>query len=617
MARLVGLISPWHDNLQEIRLHEMIGKFIVPPSSAIVTKTGRGFGFGILGKRLAPAAVLTVGGVTVMLDGYVYESPLDSKVKPILSSIIDSYRNVGFKETLRRTNGDFAIALFDATSHTLWLARDRIGTRPLYFCRKKDEFFAFSSQPSPLLGLPGMGRTLNRRYVGLFAGSHYRTFDNSPDESPFAEISQLPAGSFAEVRADREPRISEYWTLEEQPDFSADKETLAEEYRQHLFDAVQRRLKFADNPGFLLSGGMDSSSVLSSAVRITGSRQRAFSSVYADRTYDESDDIRSMLDSAVEAWSPVPIENPNLVDVVEQMIRVHDEPVATATWLSHYAVCESASRAGVSSLFGGLGGDELNAGEYEHFFFRFADLRLAGEEVELEKDVAEWIRYHDHPIYKKDFKLVESMLSSVVDLDTPGLCLPDRRRIDRYSSVVNREYFDVKKYTPIMDRKFSSYLKNRTYQDIFRETAPCCLRAEDRQASAFGIDHFDPFFDYRLVEFMFRVPGHLKISRGITKVLLREATRGLLPEETRTRIKKTGWNAPAHVWFTGRNLDLMRDIVTSTSFRQRGIYNFAEVERLIDEHETIVNDGLPTDNHMMFLWQLLNLELWHRQLDTL
>ena len=100
-----------------------------------------------------------------------------------------------------------------------------------------------------------------------------------------------------------------------------------------------------------------------------------------------------------------------------------------------------------------------------------------------------------------------------------------------------------------MDRPFSSYLKNRTYQDLFRETAPCCLRAEDRQGEAYEIRQVDPFFDHRLAEFMFRVPGNMKIRDGITKRLLREAMKGILPEETRTRVKKTGWNAPAHVWF--------------------------------------------------------------------
>ena len=141
-----------------------------------------------------------------------------------------------------------------------------------------------------------------------------------------------------------------------------------------------------------------------------------------------------------------------------------------------------------------------------------------------------------------------------------------------------------------MDKVFASYLRNRTYQDMFRETAPCCLRAEDRQTHAAGLRNCDPFFDHRLAELMFRVPGELKIHEGVTKQLLRRATRGLLPEETRTRIKKTGWNAPADNWFSGPGRDLLHDVVSSAAF-DRGIYDLAEVRRLIDEHDEIVGSG--------------------------
>jgi len=186
----------------------------------------------------------------------------------------------------------------------------------------------------------------------------------------------------------------------------------------------------------------------------------------------------------------------------------------------------------------------------------------------------------------------------------------------RYTQAVNQNFFDAT-FQPRMDQPFSSYLKNRTYQDLYFETAPCCLRAEDRQAAAYGLDNFLPFFDHRLVEFMFRVPGTLKIRDGVTKVLLREAMTGILPDETRTRIKKTGWNAPAHRWFLGQGLDRLRDLINSRSFREREIYNLKEIDRILTEHEAIVTSGEPRENHMMFLWQLVNLELWLASIENI
>ena len=146
---------------------------------------------------------------------------------------------------------------------------------------------------------------------------------------------------------------------------------------------------------------------------------------------------------------------------------------------------------------------------------------------------------------------------------------------------------------------------------LFR--SPCCLRAEDRQTEAFGLRHYLPFFDHRLVEFMFRVPGSLKIRDGVTKHLLRKAMQGIVPEETRNRIKKTGWNAPADRWFSGHSREALFDLIRSRKFRERGIYNVREVERIADEHVVIVTEGRMQENHMMFLWQLVNLELWFQE----
>src|SRR5215813_2234771 len=103
-------------------------------------------------------------------------------------------------------------------------------------------------------------------------------------------------------------------------------------------------------------------------------------------------------------------------------------------------------------------------------------------------------------------------------------------------------------------------------------------------------------------------PEAQRSARRTTKLLLREAMRGILPEETRTRVKKTGWNAPAHVWFTGPGRDLVLDLIGSRAFRERGVYQPQRVRQIVDEHERIVESGAVAENHMMFLWQLLNLE---------
>lgn len=520
------------------------------------------------------------------------------------------YRRHGFVDAVRRLKGDYSLALFDEKSHTLWLARDRFGVKPLYYTVRKDSI-AFSSVPRALLTLPDVSRDVNPGYVARFGGSHYRTFDNLPSESPFKSVHQLPASSVVSFVGLRQTAPKSYWSLEEKDDWTKDEETLADEYRALLMNAVSRRLDFSDRRIFTLSGGLDSSSVLSCAHALTGNRQFAVSSVYTDATYDERDEIADVVKEKVSEWRSVEIPNQvDLVGLVGELVRIHDEPVATATWLSHMLICKEVAAQGFNSIFGGLGGDELNAGEYEYFPYFFADLRAADLSDKLEIEIEAWKSNHDHPIYRKNAEAAASLMSTLVDRSVQGACRPDRNRMLRYTKAISPEYMELKDFEPNMDAPFSSYLKNRAYQDLFRETLPCCLRAEDRQCTEMGLAHFEPFLDDELVEFMFRVRGTSKIRNGITKNLLRMAMHGVLPEATRARVKKTGWNAPAHQWFSGTTLQQIRDIVSSRSFRERGIYNMKVVREIIDEHEEIVEKNEMRENHMMFLWQLLNLHLW-------
>ena len=546
--------------------------------------------------------------ISIVVDGFVYNYN-ETHTQTIAEYITQQYRKLGFEKTISELNGDFVIALYDNAENTLWIARDRVGVKPLYYAKTNDSF-VFASRLRSIIDTKWVTSEPDPAFVGRFAGGHYRYIDNIPGSSPYKEIQQLSAAHILRLK-DNELKVWPYWKLEETENFQKTENELAEEYRALLSDAVNIRYASAVKPAFTLSGGMDSSSVLASAVKHTGNKQHAFSSVYVDKTYDESDEIASMLNSCVEEWHKVVLDNkPDVFANVRKMIAVNDEPVATATWLSHYLLCDEVKKQGFGSLFGGLGGDELNAGEYEYFFFHFADLIRSGKKEMFLSEVEKWSEYHNHPVFKKNLAVAEESVKRMADLNHIGVCLPDLKRMHKYAGTVNADYFNFAAFKPEMLHPFNSYLKNRTYQDIFFETAPCCLRAEDRQTLAFGLDNFVPFFDYRLLEFMFKVPGDLKIRNGVTKILLRDAMNGVLPEETRSRIKKTGWNAPAHMWFSGKGLEELTDMVHSQQFRQRGIYNIAEVDKIINEHEEIVRTGVVKENHMMFLWQLVNLELW-------
>lgn len=616
MSRIAGYVT-WKSEDVGYRHEQVVQMLDTMPGDEKLVIDEVALSLGIKGTG---GCVAQSDGFLVAIDGRVFNSHELHKITPSAPAddaglILELCRTLGFEAVLQQINGDIAIVFFDRHLGRLWLGRDRFGVKPLYYILNA-QGFGFASLPATLLSLPGVNDAIDRRYVGLIAGSHYRTFDNVPERSPFIDVGQLPAAHLLETSFSGINTLRPYWRLRHHALHNQDEEALAEQYCELLLDAVHRRLTIAKRPAFTLSGGMDSSSVLGCAVRLMNHPADAFSSLYVDPTYDERAEIHDVVEAGLTHWKPVELaDNLDVFAIVQRLVGIHQEPVATATWLSHDLVSECVAEAGFDSLFGGLGGDELNAGEYEYFPLFFADLRAAGQEAQLAVEIARWAEYHDHSIYRKNAVIAERLITDLAWPEKAGYCRPNLERQRRYSRAVLKDFFDVAMFEPIMEHPFATCLANRAYQDLTRETTPCCLRAEDRQCSAHGLEHFDPFLDYRLVEFMFAVPGTMKIRNGVTKYLLRKAMQGILPETTRTRIKKTGWNAPAHRWLSGAGLIPVRDMVASRVFQERGIYDVAEVGRLIDEHERIIETNATCENHMMFLWQLLNLELWLQWLE--
>lgn len=559
--------------------------------------------------------VFAIEGKILNLDDIVPHFTKGSKEFKL--SMFEAIKKFGFEGLVKKLRGDFVIFLYDSASDIVWLARDRVGVKPLYYREDKDGF-TFSSQPRALLLNKSHDPKINLRFAARFAAGHYRCIDNLPSESPYEGISQLPPATILRYCiSTQDIKKSEYWSLAELPDLKEPEDELAENYKELLLDSVNIRIKGRQNKAFLLSGGMDSSTILCCAKRLTGQRQTAFSSVYDDPTYDESNEIKDVVQSDVSNWNKVTL--PNEIDIfhhISEMIEIHEEPVATATWLSHYLLLKNVKCKGFEHLFGGLGGDELNAGEFEYFPMHFADLKANGKLEQYETEVAAWVKHHDHPVHRKSKIIADRVTEQLIDTNNPGVVLPDYTRLRQYADAVDLSIFNLHTFEPDMSSPFTTYLKSRTYHDLTRETLPCCLRAEDRHSTALGITHVDPFLDHKLIEFMYQIPGELKIKNGVTKQLLRRAVTDIVPTETRQRIKKTGWNAPAHKWFSKKSLGQLQDYLNSQWLKEMNFFNINYVEKIAHEHlKAQEENDVSSSNHMMFLWQISNCIVWFEKLN--
>jgi asparagine synthase (glutamine-hydrolysing) len=209
------------------------------------------------------------------------------------------------------------------------------------------------------------------------------------------------------------------------------------------------------------------------------------------------------------------------------------------------------------------------------------------------------------------------MMAILTDPRHLGVCRGNSNLLYRYEGLLDSELGSLGTLEPNLDASSASYLTSHMRNELLFNTMPCSLRAADRNAAALGFEEYHPFLDWRLFEFMLALPGERKIRNGVTKSFAREAYKGLLPEATRTRIKKTGWNAPAHQWFAGAGREPLLDLLSSRRFVERGIYNGPALMKLIDDHQDIMDQPRGREDHMMVLWQIVTLELWLRSVEDI
>ncbi len=600
MARIAGIASGAPPGAVATMMSRMTDG-VAPAASAVAETIG-------LASSDAANGWADDGRLAVAFDGLVYNrDELDvPEAASDAAALAALYGRHGLFGALNRLNADFTCVILDRGQGQLHLARDRFGVKPMYYVAG-GSLIAFASRLAGLFGLPGLDVAPRPDYLATVAGGHYRFFDNPPEATPYRGIAQLAPGmslTFGKGTA----ALSRWYALEEQGDDPRSIEALAEDYRALFFDAVKHRLSRIARPAFTLSGGLDSSSVAKSAALVSGAPSRAYSTVYGGGAYDETTEIRDVLDGGGIDWQPVELGAFDLFAEIARITAWHDQPLSTVTWLAHAALCERVKAAGHGGLIGGLGGDEQHAGEYDYFFYFFADMKAAGDEARLAHEITCWQRHHDHPVWRKTPEIAAAKMGRLTDRAVPGRVMPDLEPLLRYRDALAPEVRVA--LGPALESPFRSYLKSHAYNEIYRETMPCCLRASERNTAALGLADAFPFFDHRLVELAFRVPSALKIRDGVTKQLLRAAMKDILPEATRTRIAKTGWNAPLHDWFATRFRVPLLDLVRSRAFRERGLYRPDMVERLIEDHAEIVASGASRENHMMFLWQMVSVETW-------
>jgi len=531
--------------------------------------------------------------------GYQFATHTDTEV------IINSYKQWG-TDCLKRFIGMWAFALYDLKDKVLFCARDRYGIKPFYYTTDKDAF-CFGSEIKQLLACP-INKELN--YPMLWRSMKINALLAYGDETYHKHIKALKPGHYLILKTSLVLTYSyDDWNIEAFEQSKLNFNDAVEQYRSIFLDSVKLQMRSDVEVGSCLSGGMDSSAIVCSAVKHTDKPFQTFSSYYdEDKALDERQWIKLVAEQTKAVSHLVSPTPDKTLDWFAKATWHNDLPVG-AGFVSQYAVMQMAKEKGVKVLLDGQGSDELTAG-YNHAFYRyFADLLRQGKLMQMDKQMHLYFR--GKPLTKVLSTLPKIMISALINENLLYNIEFSFYRFepfnDNFKQQVQKQLSSRKELLAEIKNLPASRLSNFLYNMMHSTSIQTLLLYEDRMAMAHSVESRVPFLDHRLVELAFSLPSAYKISPPHGKYIHREAMKDIIPAEIYNRKDKAIFSTPfLSRWFKGSLSDYVSDIFASQEFKQRGIYNLPIIRQKWKNYHR----GSKADGEMLF--NILAMEMWFR-----
>jgi asparagine synthase (glutamine-hydrolysing) len=514
---------------------------------------------------------------------------------------------------LGRLDGIFAFGVWDAQQGELFLARDRLGVKPLYYA-EHDGATWFGSEVKALLpALPPVS-------LRPSAVADFLTFLWVPDpDTMFEGVRVLPAGHCARWR-DGRLEMSEYWDMRFPVDARPEREWV-EATRESVATAV-RRQTVADVPlGSFLSGGLDSGAIVAELARSIG-RVTTYTVGFNPRDLAHEivpDDVQYARDLAARFdvdYHERTLE-PDIVELLSRLVWHMDDPVADPAAISTYLIC-AAARERLTVILSGMGGDEIFAGYPRHLaaaIGRFAD-RIPGRVRSSVRRAAEGRLTLGRPGRLRGPRRNAMKLLRGIDADpdTRYLVYCSYYRPEELRKVLSSElraslgeHDPFRHHRAYLDRVRGEHWLNRLlYLDLKTFLPNLNLAYTDKMSMAASTEVRVPLLANDLVDLSGRIPPDLKLHRTRRKYVLKRSQEGILPNDVIWR-PKAGFGAPVRSWLVGELRPMVQDVLSPERVAARGLLDPDEVQRLIAAGD----EG--TEDNALRVWALLTLELWQQQ----
>ena len=494
--------------------------------------------------------------------------------------------------------GMFALAIWDERRQELFLARDRVGKKPLYYHQLADGGLVFGSEIKAILQHRGVPRHPN-----LAAIDHFLTLQYVPSPlTAFEGVMRIPPGSWLRWSNGR-VEVKRYWRLDYSKKFGESEAELREEMLRLLKEAVRIRLESEVPLGAFLSGGVDSSAIVAFAAEAMDTPLKTFSIGFEAAAFDESRYARIVAEKFGTDHTELRVDQ-GTPELLEDIVWHYDQPFGDSSAVPSFHVAR-ITRPHVSVVLNGDGGDESFGGydryrltAFEIYFRLPAVVRLG-----MYAGAAPFVKY-----LGRGQRLVQLRPNDPYEAYYATLThLTPRRKPWLYSSAGLRELMDVASppLETMRGKSHHSLLDAMLEADVNSYLPDDLLVKMDVATMAHSLEARSPFLDHKLMEFMAKVPSRYKLRSGQSKYLLKSALRGILPDEILDR-PKMGFGVPLGQWLRTSLRELLEDTILGPTALARGYFRTEALREMV----AINNSG--RNDHQYLLWDLLMLEMWHR-----
>lgn len=533
-------------------------------------------------------------------DGYQFQSQTDTEV------ILAAYARDG-KNCLDSLHGMFAFALWDSTDQTLFLARDRIGKKPLYWWHGGGDRLAFASELKSLLELPGF-----RRDVEPTAVIDYLKYLYVPaPKTIYQNVYKLRPGHCLSLKVGQEPQIEEYWDVNFSCQDGLDFSSATEELLNKIEQQTKSRM-VADVPlGAFLSGGVDSSGIVALMAKNSSTPVRTCTIGFADKQHDESPYAREVAERYATEHSEFQVKA-NLLETIKLLPKYFDEPFADSSAVPTYHVSRLARQA-VTVALAGDGGDE-SFGGYQKYFTEMVENRVRHS---IPRPLLRLLRTiavgADSGVRRKAGSLASSALAEPCDGFYRTNSFVTDSQLEKLLSVELQKScsgHDAGEYT----RQYWNHLdgadhvSRMLYTDLKTYLPGDILVKVDRTSMAHSLEVRAPLLDHAIIEYAATLPSRWKIEGSQKKVILRRAFSQLLPADFLAR-RKQGFTVPLASWFRGE----LRPLAEQELLENQSLNLFFKADclkQIWQQHQQQQAD------HGTLLWSLLSFSLWQKEYLT-